>query len=66
MLHALHHRVWAQLLFIMALLSQFPNQPPTPQIDIDYSNDSDYWIITIRCRDRAKLLFDTGCGCSQT
>lgn len=50
----------------MALLSQFPNQPPTPQIDIDYSNDSDYWIITIRCRDRAKLLFDTGCGCSQT
>lgn len=30
------------------------------QIDIDYSNDSDYWIISIRCRDRAKLLFDTG------
>ncbi|PRW60951.1 uridylyltransferase [Chlorella sorokiniana] len=32
-----------------------------PQIDIDYSNDSDYWIIMIRCRDRAKLLFDTVC-----
>ncbi|KAL4438995.1 hypothetical protein ABPG77_006932 [Micractinium sp. CCAP 211/92] len=32
-----------------------------PQIDIDYSSDCDYWIISIKCRDRTKLLFDTVC-----
>ena len=31
-----------------------------PQIDIDYSPDCHYWIISIKCRDRTKLLFDTG------
>ena len=31
-----------------------------PIIDIDYSTDCKYWIISIRCRDRNKLLFDTG------
>lgn len=32
-----------------------------PQIDIDYSSDCKYWIISIKCRDRTKLLFDTVC-----
>lgn len=31
-----------------------------PLIDIDYSSDCKYWIISIKCRDRTKLLFDTG------
>ncbi|PSC74677.1 ACT domain-containing ACR2 [Micractinium conductrix] len=32
-----------------------------PFVDIDYSSDCDYWIIAIKCRDRAKLLFDAVC-----
>jgi hypothetical protein len=31
-----------------------------PAIDIDYASDCRYWTISIRCRDRTKLLFDTG------
>lgn len=32
-----------------------------PQIEIEFVEDKNYWSISIRCRDRTKLLFDTVC-----
>lgn len=33
----------------------------TPIIDIGHCSHPEYWTVTIRCRDRTKLLFDTVC-----
>lgn len=44
-----------------------PNSPfrspkyAKPLIDISHCSSPDYWTVTIRCRDRTKLLFDTVC-----
>jgi len=32
-----------------------------PTIDISHCHQPDYWTVNIRCRDRAKLLFDSVC-----
>ena len=32
-----------------------------PDVDIAYCGRSGYWLVDIKCKDRAKLLFDTVC-----
>jgi hypothetical protein len=34
----------------------------TPEVQIQHSSLFNYWLVTIRCRDRNKLFFDTVCG----
>lgn len=39
-----------------------PNQPQRPNVTVVRNwNDKDYSVVTIRCKDRPKLLFDTVC-----
>ncbi|GIM10216.1 hypothetical protein Vretimale_13963 [Volvox reticuliferus] len=43
-----------------------PVAPPAssaqkPEVLIQHSKQRDYWMVSIRCRDRQKLLFDTVC-----
>lgn len=35
-----------------------------PEVDITHCNISGYWLVTIKCKDRSKLLFDTVCTLS--
>jgi UTP:GlnB (protein PII) uridylyltransferase len=38
-----------------------PNQSQRPNVTVSNWNDKDYSVVTIRCKDRPKLLFDTVC-----
>uniref|UniRef100_A0A0A9DUC3 ACT domain-containing protein ACR n=1 Tax=Arundo donax TaxID=35708 RepID=A0A0A9DUC3_ARUDO len=38
-----------------------PDQPQRPNVTVRNWNDKDYSVVTIRCKDRPKLLFDTVC-----
>ena len=38
-----------------------PNQSQRPNVTVRNWNDKDYSVVTIRCKDRPKLLFDTVC-----
>ncbi|KAL6894659.1 hypothetical protein ACP4OV_008757 [Aristida adscensionis] len=38
-----------------------PDQSQRPNVTVRNWNDKDYSVVTIRCRDRPKLLFDTVC-----
>jgi hypothetical protein len=35
-----------------------------PEISIQHSSQFNYWLVTIKCRDRNKLFFDTVCTIS--
>lgn len=52
------------------LITAFPSQPShgcrspkhsKPVVAITHCGDSGYWLVTITCKDRSKLLFDTVC-----
>lgn len=32
-----------------------------PEVDVSYDHSSCYWVVTVLCRNRNKLLFDTAC-----
>jgi hypothetical protein len=36
-----------------------------PEVQIQHSSLFNYWLVTIRCRDRNKLFFDTVRGAAQ-
>ncbi|WVZ59775.1 hypothetical protein U9M48_009874 [Paspalum notatum var. saurae] len=40
---------------------QAPEQSQRPNVTVRNWNDKDYSVVTIRCKDRSKLLFDTVC-----
>jgi UTP:GlnB (protein PII) uridylyltransferase len=39
-----------------------PDQSQWPNVTVRNWNDKDYSVVTIRCKDRPKLLFDTVCA----
>ncbi|XP_066384339.1 ACT domain-containing protein ACR4-like isoform X2 [Miscanthus floridulus] len=43
------------------LQRQAPGQSQRPNVTVRNWNDKDYSVVTIRCKDRSKLLFDTVC-----
>ncbi|RCV41929.1 hypothetical protein SEVIR_9G172700v4 [Setaria viridis] len=43
------------------LQRQAPEQSQRPNVTVRNWNDKDYSVVTIRCKDRSKLLFDTVC-----
>lgn len=43
------------------LQQQVPGQSQRPNVTVRNWNDKDYSVVTIRCKDRPKLLFDTVC-----
>ena len=42
------------------LVSRSPKHS-RPDVSITHSSMSSYWLVTIKCKDRTKLLFDTVC-----